>query len=169
MSERRNQLSQMLDTTLQNFTKVLTESKNFAKLARHSKMSVDQVEMNSVMKRMIQATQIKVQEKTSKLIEENGICERFDELEVLTKESEELNQKLGTEAGYNYMKPKRDVALYLSDSTDKILHDADREIERLVKELEKEENDLAHRKQVLKELSTIIESQQENIISSVKN
>ncbi|CAL2037360.1 hypothetical protein CAEBREN_17619 [Caenorhabditis brenneri] len=166
MSERRQELSQMLDNSLKTFTNVLLESKDLAKLTRHSKMNMPKTEVDVVMARMIENAQKKVQVKTSALIDENKICERFDELEELIKESEKMNQELGLEAGYQFVKPKRDIAYHLAETTESMLNQADAEIARLEKELEAEDEELAHRKQILKELTTVVESQQQKLWNS---
>ncbi|UMM23561.1 hypothetical protein L5515_004222 [Caenorhabditis briggsae] len=163
MSIRKEELAKMLDTSLKKFTEVLSESKDLSKLNNHSKLNISKAEIDAIMSRMIQKTQVKVQEKTNHLIKENHILEQFDELEQLTKDSIELNQEWGRETGYNFVKPKRDIALHLSDSTDKMLEAADAEIKKLEKQLNMEEEEFDRRKQVLKELTTIIESQQEKL------
>ncbi|CAO4369948.1 unnamed protein product [Caenorhabditis nigoni] len=163
MSIRREELAKMLDTSLKTFTGVLSESKDLSKLNNHSKLNMSKTEIDVIMSRMIQKTQIKVQEKTNELIKENHILEQFDELEQLTKESIELNQELGRETGYNFVKPKRDIALHLSDSTNKMIDAADAEIKKLEEQLNIEEEEFDRRNQVLKQLTTIIESQQEKL------
>uniref|UniRef100_A0A1I7TEJ6 Mediator of RNA polymerase II transcription subunit 21 n=1 Tax=Caenorhabditis tropicalis TaxID=1561998 RepID=A0A1I7TEJ6_9PELO len=168
MSDRREKLSKMLDTTLKSFTTVLSESKDLAKLTRHSEMKLQKNEIDAIMARLIESTQKKVQEKTSKLIDENRICERFDQLEQLVEESEEMNKKLGRDVGYNFVKPKRDIAFHLAETVEDVLTEAETEIGRLEKELEAEDEEFARRKQILTELATVVESQQQKLWKSAE-
>lgn len=140
---------------------------------------MDKAAVDAVMARMAKSTQQKVLEKTDQMIKENSVYELFDDMEQLTRESEELNKQLGREMGYNPVnvcilililiytfssfQAKRDVALHLSETAEKMLTEADAEIEKIEKELKAEEDEIARRKQVLKELATIVESQQQKL------
>lgn len=53
--------------------------------------------------------------------------------------------------------------MHLSETAEKMLTEADAEIEKIEKELKAEEDEIARRKQVLKELATIVESQQQKL------
>lgn len=62
---------------------------------------MDKAAVDAVMARMAKSTQQKVLEKTDQMIKENSVYELFDDMEQLTRESEELNKQLGREMGYN--------------------------------------------------------------------
>lgn len=70
---------------------------------RHSGMKVEKQEIDMLMARMAEKFAQKVSEATNELIQQNEICERFDELDKLTKQSELENEQLGRATGYQHI------------------------------------------------------------------
>ncbi|CAI2347876.1 unnamed protein product [Caenorhabditis sp. 36 PRJEB53466] len=163
MAEKKEQLTQMLNTSTKTFQKVLMESTHAIKIARHTGMKIENHEMDAIMAQMSEKAVKKVQKRLNVLVDENRICERFEELEQLRKESEELNRKLGKPVGYHFIKPSRDVGLHISETSERILSAADAEIQKLKAELEAEEKELESRNAVFSELVAVVESQQKTL------
>ncbi|CAB3403530.1 unnamed protein product [Caenorhabditis bovis] len=134
-----------------------------ASKALKNKCKLPRRDLELVLKRMNDATAEILKEDFEKLINITQMEEKLNELELLTKECDELNKEYGIEIGYRPIDPTIDVNMHGKLTMLSLLEPLDEQIAEFEAQLEDVNDELEKRQIVLKELQLVVKSQQNQI------